>query len=642
MSQDPHTDRVTDTHEALTAELGYHWEPQRGPQAMLMHRPWKPDDAKEVIATIVEGFVDAEWRVAHLRELIQTLGMEPQGRTRLALTQQLIEGFLDEARIKAALARLSDETRTCYSLLLLVVRLQSLYVAPDSRALWKGFERGFARHRSTIVNAGLALESEDNELTLPRLTVRWLPEMAVPIAAAKEPDTFVPAGDAQQILGQIQQVLSMLETEPAALRPRLAWQAPPYPYAESIACWPPMPSDAQKLFNNLEHEQRVRLRPPEPYLDAATLARWSERMGISEHWTEFVYHLMVALGLLWTGTPVQRDSEAVKRWMTLTPGEQVAVLYAHLQDLVNWSSWWPHWQSGAIQVIREYYGYWSLMMLEESMSVTVTTLRGMLLELLSFLPQNAWIALEDLEARLSALFPTAEGQHYQRGLTMEDRTGSWVGFLHTVLYDLIAGPLHKLGLVDVGPSLDDVRFVRLRHLQDLHWQRRNTVPLEPAVTLSPDALRYLTDEATVELKSPVPTDLTTELLRWARPSGFSQNLVRYTLDVARLHSVFEQGDDPDTLAAAWTAAAGFEAPGQVLDWWQYWWSRYGHVRLYPAQALLQTRDELTMQELQVALPSLRRAILGQLTDSAALMDADEIDRILNDLARQGYTPKEIG
>jgi hypothetical protein len=132
----------------------------------------------------------------------------------------------------------------------------------------------------------------------------------------------------------------------------------------------------------------------------------------------------------------------------------------------------------------------------------------------------------------------------------------------------------------------------------------------------------------------------TFLLRWASPVGFSRTLIRYRLDRDKLHQIFEQGDDPDALVAAWRACVDFEPLPEIVAWWQYWHERYARVRFYPPQALLQTRDALTMRELQMALPSLQALITSPLSPDAALLRPDEVDQLLDDLTRQGYMPKE--
>lgn len=210
------------------------------------------------------------------------------------------------------------------------------------------------------------------------------------------------------------------------------------------------------------------------------------------------------------------------------------------------------------------------------------------------------------------------------------------------------GPLSAFGFVEASPARGDLRAIRLLGFQDIHWQRLKEVPLEATGKLSRKAMRLVVAKgpfqpakgAVLEVQSPVPPAFMTFVLRWARPAGFSKNLVRYELDVERLHQSFEAGDDPEELGESWQSTVGFAPLPEIVEWWRFWWDRYGSVRLYPAQALLQTRDAFTLQEVQAALPMLQDSILGVVTPHAVLLEPGDVDKILSALTRQGYMPKE--
>jgi hypothetical protein len=78
----------------------------------------------------------------------------------------------------------------------------------------------------------------------------------------------------------------------------------------------------------------------------------------------------------------------------------------------------------------------------------------------------------------------------------------------------------------------------------------------------------------------------------------------------------------------------------LAAWWDKWWACYGHVRLYPHQAVLITQDDFTMQELQVALPRFRETLLGMLNPRIALLHPKQVDFVLQTLEQRGYLPKE--
>jgi hypothetical protein len=197
-----------------------------------------------------------------------------------------------------------------------------------------------------------------------------------------------------------------------------------------------------------------------------------------------------------------------------------------------------------------------------------------------------------------------------------------------------------MGLVDVAPDLENITAFRLRNFQDLHWNRVKVLPISEAKPLAHDDVRFAPQEKLLYVRPPATADFLTAIQRWTNPGGLSDNMLVFQPDVRRLHTAFEKGETPETLAEAWEKGAPFPPLPDIAHWWQHWWDRYGHVRLYPAQATLMTRDEFTMHELQVALPKLRDAILGLVTPRTALLHTEEVDRILRDLERQGYMPKE--
>ncbi len=439
---------------------------------------------------------------------------------------------------------------------------------------------------------------------------------------------------------QIQQMLGLLQSESFELRPRLRWQAPKYPYAQSTVCWPPIPKDAQALYVNAERERLIGLQPPDYTLDDTALQVWTEALGASREWVEFLYHLMVAGGVIWEGSPLTIDAKLVQEWLTTPPGRQLHAIYQLYSVVSHWAAWWPLWRAGTVFVGRAYHGYWGLMSLDDSVRVSAPALRKVLLEVLSFLPDDTWIALSDLSAWLQRLFPNIESHRYLMGLRLEHVDGGWSTFLEAAVVSMVTGPLRSLGLVDVGPSLDDVRVLRFHGLQDLQWGRVTDVPVEVSAQLHRDALRFIDGEPSLEVKTPVPPDFVTLVLRWAKPAGFSRSRIRYDLDLGQLYRAFENGEDPDSLSEDWQACVGFEPLPAIRAWWLYWWRRYGRVRIYPPQAMLQTRDALTMQELLVSLPSLQSAITSVLTPETALLEPEDVDQVLSSLSRQGYMPKE--
>jgi len=641
MGKQDRTEAAGKAKPSLEPQWGYIWQAPPAPSPKETTPLWRiPPQDQDPVTDMVEELVEMEWRVADLREQIAGLGLKPRGRTRRDLAQQLAEAYLAPSRLTESVAALPEESRLYFTHLLLQSHTNNYYAYPVAEALWQGFPKSLKKITAPLLQSNLVMSGVEGRALIPYGTRQRLPHLHVNIPTAAEPKHFVPAADPNELLTQIQQMLGLLQSESFELRPSLRWQAPKYPYAQSTVCWPPTPRDAQALYANAERTRLIGLQPPDHTLDDATLQVWTEALGASREWVDFLYHLMVAAGVIWEGSPLTIDAELMQEWLTTPPGWQLYAIYQLYSAVSHWAAWWPLWRAGTVSVGRAYHGYWGLMSLDDSVRVSASALREVLLEVLSFLPDDTWIALSDLSAWLQGLFPNIESHRYLMGLQLEHIEGGWSAFLEAAVVSLVTGPLHALGLVDVGPSIDDVRVLRLHGLQDLQWGRVTEVTVETSAQLHREALRFVESGPSLEVKTPVPPDFMTFVLRWTKPAGFSKSRIRYDLDLKQLYRAFENGEDPDTLSEDWQACVGFEPLPDIRAWWLYWWRRYGRVRMYPPQAMLQTRDALTMQELQVSLPSLQAAIISVLTPETALIEPEDVDQVLSNLSRQGYMPKE--
>ena len=206
--------------------------------------------------------------------------------------------------------------------------------------------------------------------------------------------------------------------------------------------------------------------------------------------------------------------------------------------------------------------------------------------------------------------------------------------------DILRGPLFWLGLVELGPDLDEVTAFRLSYVQDIHWERIDACPMPSQMALKREALTYNPEDKTLMIQPPASAGLIKNVQQWAIPIGLREQALQYKLNLKQLHSVFEQGETPETLAESWTSALGFEPLPEIQAWWEKRWARYGHIRLYPDQSALMVQDTFALQEVQVAVPDLQEAILGLVTPKAALLESKAVDKILQALEKQGYIPKE--
>jgi hypothetical protein len=318
----------------------------------------------------------------------------------------------------------------------------------------------------------------------------------------------------------------------------------------------------------------------------------------------------------------------------------LSILYKIFLSLGQWAAWTPLWREGKLRVQWQAYQLWNLTRIDQALYRARYLFRWALLDVLSFLPHGAWLDVEAIGDWLIEIFPTPESHHYLHDMNFEAVSGGWEAFLRIGLESLLSGPLYNFGLVDLAPSRDAIRRIRLHQLQDLHWQRTGNVSMDSIEALNPAGIHLSIDDHRLGIKTPAPPNFLTFVQTWAEPAGLQTDELHYQLDVSRLHRAFEQGQMPDVLDRQWEEHVGFAPPEDLRAWWQQWWERYGHVRLYKNQAVLMTQDDFTMQELTMALPKLEDAIRGWATSRAALLNPERVDEILADMERQGYMPKE--
>jgi len=629
------------TPDTLTEKLDYVWlqpgKPVKPPEASPF---WMNPDEGNVTEFVME-LADQQWRVDFIRRQITRLGVKPKGQRRIDLMHQLIERFLDPDRFARQLGTLNAEEQRYYLHLLLHNNLLGLRTQPTFLDRLLSLSKPSVTLMQRMLNVGLGLQDEEGQFFVPFEIFRLLPPLYLSFDTELPPTTYVPAADPRLLLTKIQQLLGLIQSKAYHIRPRPRWRTPRVGYyGRESYIWPPVPDDAQRLLSNPNQQGMITLCPPLPYLDDVTIAAWSADLELSPAIVEFLYPVLINALLLLPGDPVTLNAALLEPWMMQTPGNQLASLYQLYRSIPDWTDWWPDWRAGDVKVQLNYQNLWTLSGVDNIVHATHYMLRWVILDILAYLPHDVWLSLDKVMEFLVKLYPEPTSHHYLQGLLCKDVRDQWKGFLCQVLRAMLCGVLHTFGLVDIAPTLDDIEVFRLRHLQSLHWNRPDAVPIEDTTPFGRDDVAFRPREQALSIKPPAKAEFLIAVQQWSEPRGLIDNKLRYQLDVTRLHKVFEQGETPETLAAAWEQHAGFPPLPDVQRWWQSWWERYAHVRLYTDQTTLMTRDEFTMQELQAALPTLRHAIMGLVTPRVALLQAERVNRIVSDLERQGYMPKE--
>lgn len=629
------------TPGSLTEKLNYVWlqpgEPVQPPSAP----PFWTYPGEDDITEFVEEIAEQQWRVDFIRRQITRLGVKPKGQRRVDLVQQLVERFLDPERFARQLATLTDEEQRYYLYLLLHNGLLGLSTQPTSLDKLLSLSKPSVTLTQRIINVGLGLQDEEGQFFVPFEIFKLLPPVYISFDTEPPPAKFTPAADLRLLLTKVQQLLGLVQSKTYHIRPRPRWRTPRVGYYSSeYQIWPPVPDDAQRLLSDPNKQGAITLCPPEPYLDENTIAAWSADLELTPDNVEFLYHVLIDAQLLLPGNPITLNTALIQPWMMQTPGDQLTTLYSLYRNLADWADWWPDWRAGDVKVQWNYQNYWMLSGVDNMLRATHHMLRWVILDILAYLPHDVWLSADKVAQFLVKLYPEPQSHYYQHGLLCKDAHNHWKGFLAQALRAMLRGPMYILGFVEVAPDLDTIEVFRLRHFQSFHWNRPEAVLVEDVTPFGRDAVAFEPGEQALLITPPAKAEFLIAVQQWGEPRGLVDNKLRYQLDVSRLHKAFEEGETPETFAEAWERHADFPPLPQIQQWWQTWWERYGHIRLYTEQTALVTWDEFTMQELQVALPSMREAIMGLVTPRVALLQAERVNRIVSDLERQGYMPKE--
>ncbi len=600
---------------------------------------WSHPDQEDLVASLVEHIVEESWPVATLREQIDKLGVEPYGRSRQRLATQLAENFLNPDRLREVIEQLPESVREFYAQLLFNLRLSYPRNAQEGWLFVKTPELSLEHNHEIIISMGLGLEIEQ-AFVVPAELYPMLPSLYLPLPSFFYRD--VSAGDISaanplRLVGQIQQLLGLVRAETPELRRRLRWQSG-RGYARSSEIVPTPETALQFQEWAPGEELRVELMAPEPPLPDATLERWAAALDDTPERVEFLYQLLVTLGVLRAGSPVEVEPENAEQFIALAPGRQIyELLDAYLST--DWRAFASRWRQGDVRVewLNQYYrGFWGL---DEIWSQMTNFFSGLIIDLLEFAPHDQWLSLEQMQGLLLKITPDLTRRFHDRRLSFRTPEGDFEAFLQLYLLEILRGPLHALGLVDLARDAQQRIFAfRLHGFQELMWRRSYALPT-PEVEATGTTLRWRGDDELL-LSPPVPIPFLRQVQRWARPRGATAGALRYQLDPRRLHAAFEEGETPETLAAAWVEQ-GEQPPERLRAWWKRWWSRYGHLRLYPAQAVLEVADEFALHELHVAVPEIQEALTGMVTPRVALLRREAVPAVIVKMEAKGYMPKVV-
>lgn len=391
------------------------------------------------------------------------------------------------------------------------------------------------------------------------------------------------------------------------------------------------------LFYYLVHVQNHDVRPGRPGRGGRP-APDRRSAQIDEDRLDLVRHLASRLDFVAQEDGLLRLVAApVKRWLASSPARQLAVLQEAWRDDPTWIDLCrvPGLAcDDATPWLQRY---------------DPVAARRALLALLARCPADRWWAVDSFVSAVREVHPDFQrpdgdyGSWYIRDVAGGDYLSgfaSWDAVEGTLIADLLARPLHWLGVVEMAPgpkglaarlSAAGLRFLGLAGGEP------EAAP-SPPIAIRPD----------MGIQVPYPANLYTcfQLERFADALGRlgagpeSKGPWHYRLSVGGLGRVLGRGVRVEQVLAFLRQASDDGLPVNVAGQLQLWAGRFGQVKL-EEMALLTAQNERALRELSV-LPETRGLIGRLLSPTTALVRRADLPRLRKVLRELGFLPFEGG
>ena len=494
---------------------------------------------------------------------------------------------------------------------------------------------------------------------------------AVPLPVLTDPYLFIHA---------VNQVALLLEQSPVTLRapmprPRLERT---YPVLQHWDYDPAEVAAAQQAHQPQQHgysNLTLTVPPPRYSLPDEAVEQLAPIAG-GEARLEFIYSLLVAASLFQSGSPVTAWPEVKERFLRLDEMAQRAILAHTYFVMTHWSELWEVLHAGRLQ-LRRATGWGRYQ--PEHLRADLVRFRLAVLRVLACLPDDEWIALDDVSHVMRAILPrfdqTVWTPHYgysstgpsgawfltqtgnEKPLDMRDvgaglaqrPARNWDMAQGNFIRQIVTGPLHWLGLADLGQdgTSGDLIAFRLHGLGDLFWDRVEAPPAPHHVAaqapVAQDAGKALATEGLeITVKpSAIRAQAHGLLERIARLRSATPDRFVYQLDTQAVYRSFEAGASLADIADEWERLLPISMPEAIRAQLAQWWEAYGRIRLYENLTAIELSDDYTLAEIKAAT-SLEQHLVAEISPRWVIVSQDAVPTLIAELEKAGYTPKQTG
>ena len=649
-------------------------------------------EQRKIFENILENLT-----IAELRAIASANKWKVKGTRKADLASQLIESMLNGSELQRALNGLDAEHHAALTAVAILGHIRTVNYATIEKIAGSltalRTHKRFTTYLDHLFDAGLILYSlrmqNLNHLvglgygewaTVPTMRLRVIPPLLqgwIPSSQdLPNQGGTLQLADGSRILRAFEQLILMFEIIPTQLRPPL-----PRPVLErfhqSLRGWD---FDPQSIY---EAERTGALQPrssttltlmlPQRSLPEEAIQQFAPIPG-DEVQLEFLYHLLLASGLIQPGSPITVRPQVRDEFFSRDDASKRAILARTWFTLDSWNEIWEVVRQQPKLTLRlvqpNHYGVLNPKDIFYNFQVAY---RKLVVSALALLPDNQWIALDDLFKFLQAwwkdfdhIFWSPDLRAYSMGTTgplnhgywhlahgttvlTGDKMEDWLLGQGNFIRMILQGPLSWLGLADLYVTNGTVTHFRLHGLGNLFFNRSETTSLPKAeqgagkdkasAILARNAVKVHEDSINL-IPSQVSGRLHTLLERIAHRESAQPDQFTYRLNIATAHQSFEAGLAVEDVQRQWQELLGEDLPKPIATRLNQWWQSYGQVRLYRQMTIIEFGDDHALTEMK-ALTSLNSLMLVELSPRLVVIPKDAVTPLMNELQKAGYTPKQV-
>lgn len=620
-------------------------------------------------------------KVQDLRSLAKKRGWRVKGTKKADIAQQIVGQMTNPTEIVRAIHSLDAEHAQLFRTMILLGSDPG--VQPDDlervATQWGKLTqyKQVTTYSGHLCEMGLAISGE-LEYSYPprpdfvhRLLIRHCPPALEALISASTnisadiPTANLRLADPLSFIRKVHQLILMLEQSPVPLRPPM-----PRPKMEkfypSLQQWDYDPHElvgikAPKLAGYTDLTLTV--PPPERLLPDEAMEQLAPVAG-GQAELDFILTLLMAAGVFQPGSPLTIWSEVKEQFFRQTELAQRATLARTYFLMANWSELWEVLRREPDLCLRRSLLYSHST--PEHLRAHLALFRNLVLRVLACLPHNRWINVEELLPVLKTIWPRFDqsrwdsssfyyhlsqrkpGWYLARSNSDEplnpDNAADWHLAQWNFIMQLITGPLHWLGLVDLYESNGRAVEIRLHGLADLYWDRVDA-PDAPHPTVSqvttaaPAEAVAIAGETITINPAAVSAQIHSLLDNMARLDEVLPDRFIYTLNVQAVQAAFEEGHTLAEITDEWEQLMPQPMPDHIHTRLETWWQGYGQVRIYENITVIEFDDDYVLAEMKAAT-SLSQHLIAEISPRLVLIPAEAVDSLSAELEKAGYTPKQ--